>query len=360
MRKGHLLAAILLVLLVVPFPTYAGERNTIQISVPVSPKAARVITVKVVDNPKFVKRLLRAPILKATQTPEFPRATIQLRKRTFLYDSMDRLFEPAKKQQLLLSTDLRETLDFYISQAEKQYYGQLLAWEAVRKHFSRMSYADVVDLETGQRFRVQRRAGSRHADVQPLTRKDTEIMKRIYQGKWSWRRRAILVLVDDKAYAASMHGMPHGAGAIANNGFHGHFCIHFAGSTTHTRNEPDPSHSLMIMKASGKLPTQLMEAEPHQLIEWFLTAVHEHDESIWRQMTTSAMPLPFPPDQLEALRYDNPEIPVGDQSLLTAFIPVRVRYYAKGQKEQAQTWCFYLNRSSLVERWKIADIFITD
>ncbi|MCM3080108.1 hypothetical protein [Brevibacillus invocatus] len=35
----------------------------------------------------------------------------------------------------------------------------------------------VIDLETGQRFQVQRRAGSRHADVQPLTRNDTMILK---------------------------------------------------------------------------------------------------------------------------------------------------------------------------------------
>ncbi|HZG17466.1 MAG TPA: hypothetical protein VE710_20995 [Candidatus Bathyarchaeia archaeon] len=360
MRKSNLFAAILLILFIVPVPTYAIERNAFHISVTISPKAARVTTLKVANNPKFMKRILRAPAQKTMQTPEFPRATIQMGRRTFIYDSMDRLFEPAKKRQILLSAELRDGLDFYISQAEKQYYGQLLAWESVRKHFSRMAYGDVVDLETGERFRVQRRAGSRHADVQPLTRKDTEIMKRIYQGKWSWRRRAILVLVDDKAYAASMHGMPHGAGAIANNGFPGHFCIHFAGSTTHKRNEPDPSHSLMVMKASGKLPLLLMEAEPDQLVEWFLTAVREHDESVWRQTTTNRAPLPFSPDQLETLRMDRPDVQSGEISLQTALLPVKVRYYVKGEKEKAETWCFYLNRSSLVERWKIADIFITD
>ena len=57
-------------------------------------------------------------------------------------------------------------------------------------------------------------------------------MKTIYNGKWSWKRRAILIITHDQLLAASMHGMPHGAGAL-KNGFPGHFCVHFYGSTTH-------------------------------------------------------------------------------------------------------------------------------
>ena len=53
-------------------------------------------------------------------------------------------------------------------------------------------------------------------------------MKTIYQGKWSWQRKAIIVeLEDGRRLAASMHGMPHGAGAIRGNNFNGHFCVHF-------------------------------------------------------------------------------------------------------------------------------------
>lgn len=61
-------------------------------------------------------------------------------------------------------------------------------------------------METGLQFQVQRRAGKNHADVQPLTKQDTAVMKQIYQGKWSWKRRAILVRKDDQFLAASMHG----------------------------------------------------------------------------------------------------------------------------------------------------------
>ena len=42
------------------------------------------------------------------------------------------------------------------------------------------------------------------------------------------KRRAIIVLIDEnQIIAASMYGrMPHGAGAL-QNGFPGHFCVHF-------------------------------------------------------------------------------------------------------------------------------------
>lgn len=89
---------------------------------------------------------------------------------------------------------------------------QMTQWEEVNGILPRYSKFTVVDLETGLKFRVQRRAGSNHADVQPLTPKDTEIMKKIYNGKWSWKRRAIIVISEDGKIAASMHGMPHGGG----------------------------------------------------------------------------------------------------------------------------------------------------
>lgn len=88
---------------------------------------------------------------------------------------------------------------------------KMTQWEEVNEILPRYTKFTVVDLETGLEFQVQRRAGSNHADVQPLTPKDTAIMKKIYNGKWSWKRRAIIVISEDEKIAASMHGMPHGA-----------------------------------------------------------------------------------------------------------------------------------------------------
>jgi len=108
----------------------------------------------------------------------------------------------------------------------------------------------VTDVRTGISFKVQRRGGSKHADVQPLTAADTAKMKQLY-GQWSWGRRAILVTVNGRTMAASMNGMPHGAGAITGNNFPGHFCIHFLGSRTHGTNSLDPDHQYMVRVAAG-------------------------------------------------------------------------------------------------------------
>ncbi|CAH0347110.1 hypothetical protein [Bacillus sp. CECT 9360] len=91
--------------------------------------------------------------------------------------------------------------------------------------------------------------------------------------------KAIIVLVKDQMIAASMHGMPHGAGSI-NNGFPGHFCVHFSGSTTHRSGRADLAHELMILKASGKIDEYLNEAEPYELINIFAIAINQTDTKI--------------------------------------------------------------------------------
>ena len=48
-----------------------------------------------------------------------------------------------------------------------------------------------------------------------------------------------------------MNGMPHGAGAIKDNDFDGHFCIHFYASRTHGGNRVDERHQNMVLKAAG-------------------------------------------------------------------------------------------------------------
>lgn len=154
---------------------------------------------------------------------------------------------------------------------------KILPWEEVDEILPKKSKFTIIDVESGLSFDVQRRAGNSHADVQPLTHKDTKMMKAIYDGKWSWKRRAIIVLTNDRMIAASMHGMPHGAGAL-QNGFPGHFCVHFFGSTTHGLKNEDPAHKLMILKAGGMLDHYLSEREPLEMIEVLEVAINQKDE----------------------------------------------------------------------------------
>ncbi len=116
--------------------------------------------------------------------------------------------------------------------------------------FDRGDVAKVTDVETGLCWWESRHGGTNHADCQPLTRKDTEIMKKAYGGKWSWDRRAIFVTINGVNYAASMNGMPHGRGSIADNGFAGHHCIHFTNSRTHGTNSVCPKHQEAIRLAA--------------------------------------------------------------------------------------------------------------
>lgn len=159
-------------------------------------------------------------------------------------------------------------------------YGEYLPWEQVKQIFPKYAQCTVQDFETGKQFKVIRRAGSSHADVQPLTALDTQMMKSIY-GQWSWRRRAVLVkLADGRILAGSMNGMPHGAGAVKGNNFNGHFCIHFRGSKTHSSNKVDLAHQAMIWKSAGVLEEELSSMPAPKLVETFFSILDQGDEKL--------------------------------------------------------------------------------
>ena len=119
----------------------------------------------------------------------------------------------------------------------------------IQKIFAKGVTATITDVKTGLAWREQRRGGSKHADVQPLTASDTAALKKAYGGSWSWKRRAIFVTIDGVNYAASMNGMPHGGSSISGNKFNGHHCIHFTNSRTHGSDKVDPNHQKAIKQA---------------------------------------------------------------------------------------------------------------
>ena len=166
------------------------------------------------------------------------------------FDGKSILIEPSKAFEEKLQESIN-VLDRNIYDT----YGMLLPWEEVDQIFPLFSYARIIDIYSGASFMVQRRAGSSHADAQPLTAEDTAIMKEIFHGTWSWERNGIILETGGMRIAASMNGKPHGAGKIEGNNFPGHFCIHFLNSTTHSGNL-DKRHLEEILKAAGKLPLE--------------------------------------------------------------------------------------------------------
>lgn len=124
----------------------------------------------------------------------------------------------------------------------------LLSWAQADEIFPLETSVEIIDVETGRRFFVQRIYGSLHADAVPKQQQDTQILLSLYDGAYSWDRRAILVGLQGRYYAASMNGMPHGNG-IEGNGYPGHFCIHFADSKTHGGRAVCPRHQAKIRQA---------------------------------------------------------------------------------------------------------------
>ncbi len=131
-------------------------------------------------------------------------------------------------------------------------YGKMADWWTEAQYiFSRGKVAKITDIDTGISYYTIRKAGSNHADCQPLTAADTAKMKQIYGGQWSWTRRAVIVEVDGIKLAASQNCMPHGGQSIYDNNFPGHYCIHFLNSRTHGTNRVDENHQAMVYKAAG-------------------------------------------------------------------------------------------------------------
>ncbi|MDB5084899.1 MAG: hypothetical protein JWN30_1785 [Bacilli bacterium] len=256
------------------------------ISVKSSPSAVFTTTSTVPNERKLVRDLLKSEVIVREGQPELPRASIVVKSgkltAEFILDYPGQLYGLQDHHWHQLREPAQTKLLRYVQDAEKKHFGERVQWEQVDELWPRMADAQVTDLDTGLTFQVQRRAGSKHADAQPLSKQDTAIMKEIYHGKWSWNRRAILVKVASRSIAASMNGMPHGAGAIPDNRFPGHFCIHFEGSTTHRRNHGDPGHDLMIQKSAGDLYSRIAHANPTELVHLFLTAFKEQDYAILR------------------------------------------------------------------------------
>lgn len=238
----------------------------------------------------------------------------------------------------------------------------MLPWGEVDGVLPKYSKFTVLDVETGKMFKVQRRAGNRHADVQPLTSKDTKVMKEIYGGKWSWKRRAIIVIQHDQWIAASMHGMPHGAGALGND-FPGHFCIHFYGSKTHRTNSIDLSHKLMILKAAGKLQEYVISADPFELINAYVAGFKQQDSRIISTISLQQIDWKEHIQSVENINLKRMSVfPVEDLvNKISLEVPVEIEWVSNNSEIKYFKGDIYLFRFSPADAWKIDSIrFLKD
>jgi hypothetical protein len=168
------------------------------------------------------------------------------------------------------------------SATTSQQNGSLDWFKEVRNIWKRGMDAVVTDVDTGKSFQVKRTYGTNHADVEPLTKEDTQIIKEIWGG-FSWKRRAVVVQIGDYTIAASMTAMPHAgvdsapAGKyvsgrsegygwgynldkIKNNCASGVMDIHFKNSRTHSTNTMQKSQQDMVKKAAEYIKNISLES----------------------------------------------------------------------------------------------------
>lgn len=253
-----------------------------------------------------------------------------------------------------ISGSARAKLIQVVQGLRTKHYGELLTWEETAELIPRYSKFTVMDLETGLSFRGQRRAGSNHADVQPLTKEDSRIMKDIFGGKWSWNRRAVLIHLNGRQIAGSMHGMPHGGDGIPDNAFNGHFCIHFLGSTTHRSGHTDVAHHAMIHKAAGRLSEYMSSLSPAELIDVWIAGVHQKDKHLLQAATGTEQLQNLPFDSIRKIStYKETDA----SSLFHLEIPIDAMVTSQGSGTNVRlSFVFRLERVGPTDRWYIRSV----
>lgn len=105
---------------------------------------------------------------------------------------------------------------------------QLLHWQnEIKPTVSSGQIVTIFDPNTSLSWKIKFYSLGRHADSEPLTWEDTQIMNRSF-GTGSWTIHPVYVQLPDGRWTmATMHNRPHLYGSITNNGFGGHLCIHF-------------------------------------------------------------------------------------------------------------------------------------
>lgn len=112
---------------------------------------------------------------------------------------------------------------------------ELLSWNYLRTALPMHTHIQVYDIWSGRTYVVRNFSSGQHADVEPLTAADTEIIRSIV-GNFSWDPRPVIVSWGNRSVAAAINSMPHAGSTIHNNNFNGHICLHFYQSRTHNGN----------------------------------------------------------------------------------------------------------------------------
>nr|MBR4281823.1 peptidoglycan-binding protein [Clostridia bacterium] len=100
-------------------------------------------------------------------------------------------------------------------------------YSTVRSEARKYPYCTLYDPESGISWQVHMFSFGKHAEIEPLTKNDTEKMNQVC-GKEKWTPKPVWVIfADGTIRIATTHSVPHGVQHRTDNGFPGHACLHF-------------------------------------------------------------------------------------------------------------------------------------
>lgn len=157
------------------------------------------------------------------------------------------------------TTTVRPIGIWMLKKKRSMYYGDIYTWDNGRRLFTVGTKAVIRDVATGRTWNIKYFGGSNHADIEPLTTTDTNIMYKTFGYKWSWiNKRPVVVIFTQGGIkyqiAASLIGMPHGNDSlhIAGNGMAGHCCLYLYNAVGHSNPKIDPVAQSNVIKANGQ------------------------------------------------------------------------------------------------------------
>lgn len=118
---------------------------------------------------------------------------------------------------------------------------ELLHWyNDISPYLQRNRNFTVYEPVSGKQWNMRLYSAGHHADSEPLTKEDAQIMYEVWGNQWSWNEKPVYVRLANGTWCiASMPNMPHLSGGLSDNGFDGHTCVHFPRTMTEVqKNDP--------------------------------------------------------------------------------------------------------------------------
>lgn len=131
---------------------------------------------------------------------------------------------------------------------------QLLHWQRdIKPTLKSGAKFLVYDPATGLSWTLRLYSPGRHADSEPLTLTDTQVMFKAFGNQNTWNQKPVYVRLPDGRWTiGATHNVPHLSGSIKDNGFDGHLCLHFLRDMAEAEKN-DPKYGVANQKTIREL-----------------------------------------------------------------------------------------------------------